>query len=184
MQVFRIRAKNAWIDWLADQLHACLLWSVVGLLRVAVDASRHDVGPRSSTTQTLWDDVIEREMLNVELLAAVLAGLVVTRIDVRATESDSMWESLRSVRQSNDGWSWESFSSRTDVPIVTRNNLYLIEKGHAHRSLPSDDLERLITLIQQECSFGTHGKLKLASTEHLASAKLKYTLHDCECNVA
>src|ERR1700761_1475029 len=73
---------------LVQELEARLGRRAVALAAVARDAGADNVFPRGLTAAVARDDVVEVEILPVELLAAVLAGVVVALKDVVPRELD------------------------------------------------------------------------------------------------
>src|SRR5262249_7900579 len=71
---------------LADQRHRGLARGAAALLDVAVHASANDVLPRRRTALTARDHVVQAQLAGRELLAAILALVVVPCEDVPAVE--------------------------------------------------------------------------------------------------
>src|SRR5476651_1800277 len=66
---------------LMEELQAGLARRPVALAAVAGDAGADDVFPRGFAAPVARDDVVEIEVLAVELMAAILAGVVVALED-------------------------------------------------------------------------------------------------------
>src|SRR4051794_4169985 len=69
--------------WVTDQMHARLLGRASALPAVAGDAAGDDVFPILAAALRDGHDVIEREIRRGKRVAAVLAGVVIARVDVR-----------------------------------------------------------------------------------------------------
>lgn len=73
-----------------NQFHASLFGCATSLPVITSEAGGHDVIPLLLSASSDWDDVIESQIFSRGLLAAILAFVVVSRIDVRAGEFDLM----------------------------------------------------------------------------------------------
>jgi hypothetical protein len=87
---------------LANEVHVRLFRGAAALADVAVDASADDVLPTADAALAARDDVIEAQFGGWELLAAVLALIVVACEDVAAIELHRLLRQPVVVHQAND----------------------------------------------------------------------------------
>ena len=63
--------------WFADQSHICLTRKAIALLRITWNAGANDVFPGGRSTAIARDYVIEVEIITIENMATVLAGILI-----------------------------------------------------------------------------------------------------------
>jgi hypothetical protein len=91
--------------------------------------------------------VIEGEDVLREFLAAVLAGVFVSKIDVVSRKTDRERGVAMIMNESHDGWSRVHLAHRVDELIRMRTDqLGLAEVAHADSALPRNYLEWLVAL--------------------------------------
>src|SRR5688572_9592244 len=83
--------------------HAGFVASLVVLPRVAEFTSGDDVSPLGASTRTARNDVVVTELARRLSLAAVLASVTVTLVDVPPAELHAAAVRLRELSQANDG---------------------------------------------------------------------------------
>src|SRR5262245_55707027 len=69
-------------NWLSHQMHVRLLWCAATLAGVAFHASTHKVLPAVGAALDAWLHMVERQLFRGEMLPAVLAAIVVARIQI------------------------------------------------------------------------------------------------------
>ena len=84
------------LDRLGDQVHVGLLGGPAALLHVALDAAAHDVFPTALAALALGLDVVKRQFSGGHPLAAILAAVAVTGVDV-PPEAFDLFNDLRSA---------------------------------------------------------------------------------------
>jgi len=70
------------------EVHVGLMGGTAAFFGIAIDAGADEVVPSGLAAQRAGDDVVEGEFLGREFFAAVLAGGVVSGVDVAAVELD------------------------------------------------------------------------------------------------
>ncbi len=75
-------------DWFFYQLHAGMVWTLAALLYVAGRTGTDDVLPCGLAAHASRDDVVQRQLTGREMLAAVLAPVLVAGENVTAVEFD------------------------------------------------------------------------------------------------
>src|SRR5262249_28236427 len=118
------------------------------LLAVAEVAARHDVGPLGQTALRARHHVVVRKVADRRLATAVLALVVVARVDVDAAELDRPGVATERPEQTHHGRNLDDQAYRVDVAVVLLEHLDLAEEQEADRPLPRDDLDRLEALIE------------------------------------
>jgi len=74
----------------ADEPHACVFRRAAAFLMIAAEARSDNIVPALLAAHRDWNDVIEREILGGKFLAAVLARVIVARIDVGARKLNAV----------------------------------------------------------------------------------------------
>ena len=80
--------------WLANQMHACFLRSMVGFECITLDAGAHDVFPRGWSAAIARNDVVQIEILAVAGLAAILAGVLIALENIVPRKLDLLFRDM------------------------------------------------------------------------------------------
>src|SRR5258708_25580502 len=136
----------------ADEVHAGLLRGAAALAAVAGDAAGNDVLPIFSAALGDRHHMIEGEIGAGERLRAVLARVLVPRVDVRAREGDvvDLPLDLDVAEQPDDRRELEAERDRPDLPVVHGDDFDLPLAPEGDGLLPVDDLERLVRGVEKE----------------------------------
>src|ERR1043166_2828374 len=93
-----------WPLRLSDQMHAGLDGSSIGLVGVAGNAGANDILPGGWSSSVARDDVVQIQILAVELIAAILAGILVPFKDVVPCEFDFLlWKAIEEHQKNYPG---------------------------------------------------------------------------------
>src|SRR6185436_15158582 len=113
---------------------------------VTADAARDDVPPVLPAAMSDRQDMIEGKLTRREVLAAVLAPMVVSRVDVRPGKRHVIEPALDlDVPQKADARrQLEAERNRPDLPVVDGNDLDLALAPKRNGLLPVDNLERFV----------------------------------------
>jgi hypothetical protein len=65
-----------------QQTHPGLIRGSPSLENIALFAAANNIGPRHLTTSTLWNHVIQRQLLGQEYRATVLTGVTIARHEI------------------------------------------------------------------------------------------------------
>jgi hypothetical protein len=97
-------------------------------------------------------DMVEGEIGGGELMAAVLAAVLVARVDVRATERHVVDPPLDPdvPEEADDRRQPKRDRDRSHLPVVGRDDLDFPLAEQRDGLLPVDDLERLVGRVQEE----------------------------------
>src|ERR1041384_831416 len=136
----------------ARQPHACLSRRAATLLPVARHAAGDDVLPVLAAALGDRNDVVERQLGGRVRLSAVLAGVVVTRVDVRARERNVVEAAFDfdEAKQTDNGRQLEAEGHCPYLAVVNRDHLYFPLAPERDRLLPVDNLERLVRRVEKE----------------------------------
>ncbi len=118
-----------------------LLRGASTLAAIAIHTTAHDVFPRSSPTQCSRDHMVEVQLGSMGLLAAVLAGELVSREDVRAAVSNVPFRNTIEAGQQDDAWN-RNLTARSAHAFCTRR--------HA-RPAPLFEIEGLVLWVHHAC---------------------------------
>jgi hypothetical protein len=96
--------------------------------------------------------MIEGQFRRGERLRAVLAAVIIARVDVRARERHvvDLPLDLDVAQQPDDRRQLERELDGVDLAVVRGDNLDLPLAPKRHRLLPVDDLQRLVRGVEQE----------------------------------
>lgn len=89
-------------DGVLQQVHVGLRGGAAAFFGVAVDAGADEVVPSGSSTQRAGDDVVKRQLLSGEFLAAVLAERMVAGVNVTAVELHVLARQAIITQQADD----------------------------------------------------------------------------------
>ena len=122
---------------------------------VARDAARDDVFPVLPAALGDRHDVIEGQLTRRIRLAAVLASMIVARIDVGAGERHVVESSLDPyvAKQPDDRRQLEADRNGPNLPVVHGDNLNLALAPKGDSLLPVDNLEGLIGRVEEKRLF-------------------------------
>src|SRR6266850_4770074 len=124
------------------EMHAGFSRRAPTFLAIARDAARHDVLPVLAAALSDRQHMIERQLARWEAVAAILALVVVARVNVRARERHVVEASLDLdvAEQPDNRGQLEADGDSPDLPIVHRDDLDLPLAEERDRLLPMDDL--------------------------------------------
>lgn len=88
--------------WFLDEVHFRLFGRTATFAAVAGYAAADEVFPTVAAAESTGDDVVECEFAGDELLAAVLAHVVIACVDVTAVEFDVLFGEAVVSEQAND----------------------------------------------------------------------------------
>ena len=114
---------------------------------------RHDVLPVLPAALGDRHDMVERQIRRGKDPAAVLARVIVARVDVRPRERHvvDVALDLDVAQQPDDRGQLEAERDRPDLTVVDGDHLHLPLAPKRHRLLPVDDLERFVRRVEQKC---------------------------------
>lgn len=96
--------------------------------------------------------MIKRQLSRGETPAAVLAGMSVPEVEVYTGELGVSNPPITSLPQAYHGWSLEWVCRSLDgVVFVDFYDVDLLVEEERDSTLPSDDLERLVGRVEDEC---------------------------------
>src|SRR5207253_4366226 len=98
---------------------------------------------------------LEGKIRGLKDFVAVLAGMIVARVDVGARERNVIESAfdLDEAQEADDGGQPEAERHRPNLAVVDRDHLYLPLAPERNRLLPVNDLERLIRRVQEKRLF-------------------------------
>ena len=135
-----------------QQWHACLLGSAVTFSLVALHAGRDEIRRGAFTTLCSRQDVIERQVLRVAMITAVLAAIAVANVDTRTLHRrlTAIAPHMNIVSQPNDGRNRKRCRRRMEnIVAVVLFDKHRAAKPKAHRTSDADSTERLVRKVQQ-----------------------------------
>src|SRR5207245_2620374 len=92
------------LAWPSDELHTCFIGRAPAFLVIAPETSCNDIVPAFLSTESHRHHVVESEVFGRKFLPAVLARVVISRIDIRARKLDAVVILHPDVfQQTNDG---------------------------------------------------------------------------------
>jgi len=94
------------------QMHAGLVRSSIRLVRVAGNAGANDVFPRGRSSPVSWDHVIQIQVFAVELVAAILTGILVPLKNVVPCELNLFFGQAIEQHQQNHPWNTDTKRDR------------------------------------------------------------------------
>lgn len=141
------RACERGFLWLMKELHPGFRGSPVPFPVVTVEAGGHDVFPGLSPTTGFRKNVVHRQLVSIELVAAVLTSLTISFEEAFPCETGAPSEILDATNQSNDGWYQVSLGSTIDLPWVRYNCLGFLKPHQQECTPPANNHEWFVTLI-------------------------------------
>ena len=153
------RDGHNWIPARLDRpphkLHAGFFRRASAFFVITTPASRHDIFPGLSPTLGDGDDVIERQLLSPELVAAVLAGIAVSRKDIDAGEFDRPVSILEpdQLEKPHDGGKLDGDGYRVNLSVVDLEDFNFTLPEKRDRLLPVDDPQGFVRRIEQKGHF-------------------------------
>jgi hypothetical protein len=146
------RWRRIWSPRMAHQLHARFSRRASPFPPIAANAAGDDVLPVLPAALRHRENVIERQFGDWEYVAAVLTGVVVPRVDVRAREGHVIEPTFYfdEAKKSNDRRQLETEGNRPYLAVVDRDDLHLPLAPERDGFLPVYDLQRLVRCVQQE----------------------------------
>ena len=88
--------------WFADQRHVCFTREAIALLRITRNAGANDIFPRGRSAAIARDNMIEVEIVAIEDVAAVLAGILVPLENVMSRKLYFFFRQSIEEQQHND----------------------------------------------------------------------------------
>jgi hypothetical protein len=148
-----------------DQTHPGLPGCSAAFLVVTGKTSRYDILPRGTTALDLRDNMVERELLGRIPVATVLAGVLITLINIGTREPDlpARAPDLYEFKETKNGRKPKGDGYTAHLTVVEVDDLHLPLREQCYGPLPGNDLERFERRIQEKCPF--HGNHALH--EHL-----------------
>ncbi len=116
---------------------------------IALEAAGDDVIPGFSSAFHNGHDVVEREVLRGALLPAILAGIVVARVDICSTKFDVL-EALPDLYILQETENTGHSDGKTDAPdlaIILSQNLNLALAQQIKRTLPGNYVDWFIGCV-------------------------------------
>ena len=133
-----------------QQRHACLLGRAVALTLVTLDARRHEVLRRALAALRTRKNMIERQVLGVLVLCAILAAITVADVDARTLHRGLaiIAADVHIVTQPNHGRHGKRGRRRMQhIVAVIFLNKNGTAKPQAHRARHAHRAERLVREI-------------------------------------
>jgi hypothetical protein len=118
-----------------NQCHVSLMRKAIALSRIARNTGADDVFPRGQAAFVARQDVIEVQLLTLENLAAILAGVVVTLEDVVAGKLYFLFRQSIEEEKNNHAW-------HPDPPRNRRDHLVLGLRGGERNIQPAREIMR------------------------------------------
>src|SRR5687767_139487 len=96
--------------------------------------------------------MVEGEVGRGKRLPAVLARVMVARVDIRPRKRDVIEAAadFDEAEEADDGGQLEADGHRPNLAVVDRDHLYLPLAPERNRLLPVDDLQRFVRGVQEE----------------------------------
>jgi hypothetical protein len=148
-----------------DQTHSGLAGCSTAFLVVTRKTGRYDILPRGTTALDLRDNMVEGEFLGRIPVATVLAGVLVTLINIGTREADlpARAPDLYEFKETKNGRKSKGDGHTPHLAVVEVDDLHFPLREQCYGPLPRNDLERFERRIQEKCPF--HGNHALH--EHL-----------------
>ena len=148
-----------------DQPHPGLPGGPASFFVIAGKTGRHDVLPRGPATLDLRNDMVEGELFGRITAAAVLAGVLVSLIDIGTREPDltACAPDLYEFKEPKNGRKSKGDGHTPHFSVVEVDDLHFPLREQGYGPLPGNDLERFERRIQEKGPF--HGNHALH--EHL-----------------
>src|SRR6188474_230944 len=134
----------------SEQLHSGFGRRTSALEPVAANTAGDDVFPVFAAALRDGHYVVEREVSRREPPAAVLAGVMVACVNVRAREGNVIEAAFDfdEAKQADDGRKLESERDRPHLAVVNRDHLHFSLAPQRNSLLPVNYLQRLIRGVQ------------------------------------
>src|SRR5258708_6485295 len=127
----------------------------IALEAVAGDATRHDVVPAFVSPAGHGDHVIECELAGREAVSAILAAVVVARVDVGAGEGNVRKGTFHPdvTEQTKHRRELHPDRDAADLPVVDGDDLHLALEEKGDGLLPGHDPQGLVGGVEDEGVF-------------------------------
>jgi len=146
----RVKAKEpARSHRLLEQFETGLRRCPSPFLAIAWTTARDNISPRRRTTPRSRDHMITGQFTRSQLLAAVLAVIFVSSIDVLARELDVSLSEPNEAKQPHDGGHTQTVAHRMYFSIRFLEHLDLLEEDQFQRPFPVDHIQWLKRGIEQ-----------------------------------
>ncbi len=135
--------QPAGLSRLSNELHPGLGWGSPPLALIAGLAGGDDVFPGLLSILNHRDDVIQGEVIFVESIPAILAGVLIAKEDVRAGKSHDLlllgeWD-IR--EQAKDRGDFDRQPNRVHFPVRLLDDFHFSLKKQLQCALPGDDVQ-------------------------------------------
>jgi hypothetical protein len=116
---------------------------------IAFKTASDDVSPCFRSPFDDGDDMIEGQIFRGAFLAAILAGVMIPRINICAAEFDvlQVFPYFYISEQPQDAGHLDGEADASNFAIVFSQNFNLALKEQTKRAFPGDDVDRLIGCI-------------------------------------
>ena len=130
-------------------MHAGFFRSSSSLPVIAFKTAGDDIVPRFGSSFDDGDDVIEGQIFDGAFLAAILAGMMVSRIDVCTAELDvlQMPSYFDISEKPEDAGHPDGEAHASNFMIVFSQNFNFALKEQTERSFPRNDVYRFISCV-------------------------------------
>src|ERR1051325_342815 len=137
---------------MTKQPHARLSRGAPALLAIARHAAGDDVLPVFAAALRHRHDMVERQFRRRKRVVAVLAGVIVARVDVGPGERHVIEAAfyLDEAEEADDGGQLEAERNRPYLALVVRDHLHFSLAPERNRLLPVNDLQWLVRRVQKE----------------------------------
>jgi hypothetical protein len=141
--------------WMLDETHASFFRRRPSLFVIALQTARDDVVPGLASPSDNRNYMIESQILGGTFLATVLAGVMITGVDVRSVEFDvlKVLMDFYVFEQSQDTGHFDCEADAVDFPIIFRQHLHFALEEKGYRAFPAYNIDGLICCVQDECVF-------------------------------
>jgi hypothetical protein len=128
---------------------------------IALETTGDDVIPGFAASSHNGHDMVKGEIFRGAFFPAVLAGIVIPRVNICPAEFDVLmaFSNLYILQETENAGHFYGKADAPDLAVVFSQNLNLALTQQIQGSLPRDDVDRFIGRIQDQRMF--HGNLPM-----------------------
>ena len=132
-----------------DQSHSGFLGAAPAFFVVAVEATCDNVIPSFSSSVDNWNDVIKSQIFGRAFLAAILACVIVTTVNIGSAKLDMLetFSDLYILQQPEDAGQLYREADASNLTVIFGQNLHFALIKQREGSFPGDDIDWLKSCI-------------------------------------